>query len=182
MFDIWREIFQNVTKNKLRSILTGVTVAFSILLFTLLFGVVNGFKNSFMKNFKDDASNAIFIHVGSTSKAYKGFQSGRRIRFENKDYNYIKKQFGDDIEFITGRVFRGEQISYKGNKDRYSIRAVHPDHKFLEVTVMQTGRYITNLDLKKRAKNIVIGRLVEKDLFEGRSALGKQLNLGGINF
>ena len=47
---------------------------------------------------------------------------------------------------------------------------------------MQTGRYITNLYLKKRSKNIVIGRLVEKDLFEGRSALGKQLNLGGINF
>ncbi|MDO9260403.1 MAG: FtsX-like permease family protein, partial [Flavobacteriaceae bacterium] len=38
------------------------------------------------------------------------------------------------------------------------------------------------IDLKKKAKVIAIGRLVEEDLFGNRSALGKNISLDGISF
>ena len=184
MFDLdrWREIFQSINKNKLRSVMSGFTVAFAILLFTLLFGVVNGLSNTFKDAFVDDAMNTMRVRVWKTSKPYKGLQTGRRIQLKNKDYNFIKKEYEDKIQHQTARVFKNVNISYKNKQDNYNLRAVHPDHQFLEKTIMDEGRYINERDLKEKAKVIVIGRLVKKDIFGEKPALGKRVNVSGISY
>ena len=176
MFDLdrWREIFQSISKNKLRSVMSGFTVAFAILLFTLLFGVVNGLSNSFKEAFSDDAENFMFVRVWKTSKPYKGLQTGRRIQLKNKDYNFVKDTYEDKIQHLTARVYKNVNISYKNKQDNYSLRAVHPDHQFLEKTIIDEGRFINDRDLKEKAKVIVIGRLVKKDIFGEKPALVKE--------
>ncbi len=91
MFDLdgWREIFQSIGKNKLRTVLSGLTITFAILLFTILLGMGNGLKNTFKSFFSRDAENAMFIQPNRTSKAYRGYQTGRRIEFKNEDVGYI---------------------------------------------------------------------------------------------
>lgn len=180
--DLWREIFQSISKNKLRSMLSGFTVAFAILLFTLLFGIANGLENTFNSFFKDDAQNSIFVQSGRTTKPYKGFKAGRDIQFKNEDFDYIKDEFGDKVQYITSRVYKNLPASYKNEKGSYSIRAVHPDHQYLEKTKVYEGRYVTAKDLQEKSKVIVIGRLVEEDLFSKTTALGKYVNLGGIQY
>ncbi|MCF7568357.1 ABC transporter permease [Sabulilitoribacter arenilitoris] len=184
MFDIdlWREIFQSINKNRTRSLLSGFTVAFAILLFTILFGIANGLKNTFAEAFVDDANNSIFIRSGRTTKAHKGLQAGRRIQFKNEDFNYIKDDFGNKVEFITARIYRNAQASFRNEQNNYSLRAVHPDHQFLEKTKIKEGRYINQNDLQNRTKIVVIGRLVEEDLFLKTTALGKYINLNGIQY
>lgn len=184
MFDLdsWREIFQSINKNKLRSVLSGFTVAFAILLFTLLFGVVNGLKNTFSDAFVDDAANSIFVRVWKTSMPYKGLQSGRRIQLKNKDYDYVKEKYEDKIELMTARIYNNFSISFKSNQDSYSVRAVNPDHQFLEKTMIDEGRYINDLDISEASKVIVLGRLIKSDLFGERPALGKYVNVNGINY
>jgi len=180
--DLWREIFQSINKNRTRGILSGFTVAFAILLFTILFGIANGLKNTFKEAFADDATNAMFIRAGRTTKAHKGMQAGRRIQFRNDDFDYLKDDFGDRIEYITARIYKGVTATYKNEQNSYTIRAVHPDHQYLEKTIMNEGRYINQNDLIEKTKIIVIGRLVEEDLFLREDALGKYLNLGGIQY
>lgn len=184
MFDIdlWREIFQSINKNRTRSLLSGFTVAFAILLFTILFGIANGLKNTFAEAFVDDASNAIFVQSGRTTKAHKGLQAGRRIQFKNQDYNYIKNEFGDKVQYITARIYKNINASFRNEQNTYSVRAVHPDHQYLEKTLIRDGRYINQKDLDDRTKVVVIGRLVDEDLFLKTTALGKYINLGGIQF
>ena len=184
MFDIglWREIFQSMSKNKLRTLLSGFTVSFAILLFTLLFGIANGLENTFKEFFVDDAQNAIFIRPGKTTKPYKGLQAGREIQFKNEDYDYLKEQYGDKVQFITSRIYNNVQASFRGEKNSYPLRAVHPDHQYLEKSLVHTGRYINQKDLDDRAKVVVIGKLVEEDLFTKTEALGKYINLSGIQY
>lgn len=184
MFDLdrWREIFQSINKNKLRSVLSGFTVAFAILLFTLLFGIVSGLQNQFKEFFIDDANNAMFVRVWKTSKPYKGMQTGRRIQLKNKDFNYVKKEYQDKIQHLTARIYKSVNIAFKNKQNNYRLRAVHPDHQFLEKTIIDEGRYINELDLKTNAKVMVIGRLVKKDLFGEKPALGKQVNVDGISY
>lgn len=184
MFDLdrWREIFQSINKNKLRSVLSGFTISFAILLFTLLFGVVNGLKNTFSDSFVDDAANMISVRVSKTSKPYRGLQSGRRIQLKNKDFNHVKYTYDKDIQFLTARIYKNFNISYKNKQDNFSIRAVHPDHQFLEKTKMDEGRYINQLDINQASKVIVIGRLVKSDLFGERPALGKYVNVKGSTY
>tara|TARA_R110001632_G_scaffold210521_2_gene335635 strand:- start:22931 stop:24163 length:1233 start_codon:yes stop_codon:yes gene_type:complete len=184
MFDIdrWREIFQSINKNRLRSVMSGFTVAFAILLFTLLFGIVSGLKNTFEGAFVDDAANSMFVRVWKTTKPYKGLQSGRRIQLKNNDYDYVADKYDSKIDLMTARVYKNFSMSYKKNQDNYSIRAVHPDHQFLEKTIMDEGRYINQLDINEASKSIVIGRLVKSDLFGEMPALGKRINVGGISY
>ncbi|SNR16395.1 ABC transporter permease [Tenacibaculum jejuense] len=184
MFDIdsWREIFQSINKNKLRTVLSGFTISFAILLFTLLFGIVNGLQNFFTQAFVDDANNSMFVRVWKTTKPYKGLQSGRRIKLKNKDLDYIVENYSDKIQYISARKYLSAQVVYKNNQDNYNIRAVHPDHRYLEKTIIDEGRFINQLDLNQNNKVIVIGRLVKKDLFGERIALGKYVNVNNISY
>ncbi len=181
-FGFFREIFQSISKNKLRTLLSGFTVAFAIMLFAILFGVANGLQNSFNSEFSGDANNSIFIFSGRTTKAVKGMQVGRRIIFDNELYETLKKEYKNDIEFISGRVYKNLTASYKNEKSGYTIRAVNPDHQFIEKTDIIKGRYINQLDLKNKAKNIVIGKLVWEDLFNGEDPIGKYIDLSKIKY
>jgi putative ABC transport system permease protein len=184
MFDLdrWREIFQSINKNRLRSIMSGFTVAFAILLFTLLFGVASGLGNFFKTAFGDDAQNMMVVRVWKTTKPYKGLQTGRRIQLKNRDYNFVADEYSNNIQFQTARINNNFSIKYKNKADNYSIRAVHPDHQFLEKTIIEEGRYLNERDLKSKSKVIVIGRLIKKDLFGEKNALGKRVNVNGSSF
>jgi len=184
MFDIgrWLEIFQSIGKNKLRTFLGAFTVALGIFIFTVLFGMGNGLKNTFKKFFSDDATNTIFVRPGTTSKAYKGFKEGRRIQFENEDLELLKKKLGDKIEYISARVYKNVQTRNKKESGTYSVRAVHPEHQFLENTIITEGKFIDANDIKNKTRVVVIGRLVEEDLFKTEHALGKFLELNGLAY
>lgn len=180
--DLWREIFQSINKNRTRSLLSGFTVAFAILLFTILFGIANGLQNTFEQEFVDTASNSIFIMAGQTTIAKDGLQAGRKIQFKNEDYEYIKKEFSDKVEYIASRVMKNVNASYKTEKNSYNLIAVHPDYQFVEKNIIKEGRYINQNDIDNRTKVVVLGRLVEEDLFINESAIGKYVNLNGIQF
>jgi len=180
--DRWSEIFQAIGKNKLRTVLSGFTVALGILIFTVLLGMGNGLHNSFLTSFVDDAQNIIFVRTGETSKAYKGFQEGRRLQLKSEDLAFIEDNNIGKVEYMTPRVYRGTLAKYKKESGNYTIRAVNADHQYLEKTIMMKGRYLNEDDVAERSKNIVIGRLVEKDLFKNEDALGKYLNMDGMAY
>lgn len=181
--DFWSEIFQSIDKNRTRSLLSGFTVSFAIMLFTVLFGLANGLNNTFSETFIDSAANSIFIRTGRTTKAYKGLQAGRRIQFKNDEYNYIESEFKKNLEFISSRVYRNITASYRNEKNNYLVRAVHPDHQFLEKTIVKKGRFLNELDIKNQTKVIVIGDLVKEDLFNrNQKIIGEYINLSGIQY
>ncbi len=182
MFDIgrWQEIFQSIGKNKLRTFLGAFTVALGIFIFTVLFGMGNGLKNTFDKFFSDDATNTIFVRAGNTSKAYKGFKEGRRIQFENEDLELLKKELGTRIEYLSARVYKGVQARYQDESGTYTVRSVHPQHQFIEKTIIDKGRFVDENDIRNKTRVICIGRLVEKDLFKNGNALGKFLELDNV--
>ena len=180
--DLWREIFQSINMNKTRTLLSGFTVTFAILLFALLFGITNGLLNTFDSAFVDDAKNSIFINSGRTSKASNGLQAGRQIQFENKDQKWIEEEFDGKVQYITSRIYINVTATFRNEKSSYSVRAVNPDHQFLENTKVTYGRYINESDIKNKTKVVVIGRLVEEDLFLKTTAIGKYVNLNGIQY
>lgn len=185
MFDLdrWQEIFQTISKNKLRTLLSGFTIAFAILLFTLLFGVGNGLKHTFEKQFSSDAANSVYIRAGVTTKPYKGLQSGRTIQFRNDDGKFINEKFENEIQFFSPNVERyNVQAIYEGEHNNYTVRGVYPDYQPLESAEIIDGRFLSYLDLKSKAKVVAIGRLVEKDLFGNKNALGKNISLDGISY
>ncbi|MWW26184.1 putative ABC transport system permease protein [Algibacter lectus] len=180
--DLWREIFQSINMNRTRSLLSGFTVAFAILLFAILFGIANGLQNTFQEAFGTDANNSIIVYPGRTTKAHKGLQVGRRIQFKNEDREFLKEKYGDKVQFITSKVNKSVNASFKGEKNNYQLRGIYPEYMFIENNEIKEGRYINQNDLKHKTKVVVIGKKVEDELFFKETAIGKYINLSGIQY
>ena len=185
MFDLdkWQEIFNTINKNKLRTFLTGFSIAWGIFMLIVLLGSGNGLQNGVETQFRDDANNSIWIRSGQTSIAHKGMQPGRYVQFTNEDFSLLVNNIAG-IDHITARFYiRGTvTITYKNEYGSFDVRSVHPDHQFLENTLMYKGRYINKLDLKEKRKVAVIGELVEKGLFGNKESIGEYINVNGIPF
>ena len=180
--DTWREIFITLRKNKLRTFLSGFTVALGILIFITLFGMGNGLVNTFNEFFGDDATNVIYIFPGRTTIPYKGYKSNRNVEFENSDLTDIEETYPMFVEHISPRIFRTATTTYKEESNDYTTIGVDWGQQFAEKTIIMQGRYINQRDVDGRTRNAVIGRLVEVDLFNGRNAIGKYIDIGGSVF
>ena len=180
--DIWKEIFEAIGKNKLRTFLTGFTVALGIFIFVTLFGMGNGLNNTFNLFFGEDAVNIIKIEATQTSLPYGGYKAKRRIEFDNLDLAAIERDFAPMLDYLTPKISRRNLITYGKNSDFYYTRGVAPGHLKAENSLMMKGRYINNKDLADKTKYAVIGRMVEKDLFEAEDAMGKIIDVDGSAF
>ena len=180
--DLWAEIFHSIKKNKLRTFLTGFSVAWGIFILVLLLASVNGMKNGFASRFSDDASNAVFISSSVTTLPYEGFEAGRRIKLTNKDIEYIKGNFDYEVEYITPRFNKGVSAKYKKETGTYSVRSVVPDHQKIEKTIIQSGRFLTDNDINKKLKVVVIGRKIREDLFADEDPIGKTIIMNNSTF
>ncbi len=180
--DNWKEIFETIQKNKLRTFLSGFTVSLGILIFVVLFGMGNGLINTFNEFFGDDATNVLYVFPGRTTIPYKGYKSNRVIEFDNSDLRDIEKNLALFVEYTTPRITRSGLVKYKNESNNYTTRAVGPAHQDAEKTVIMKGRYLNREDIKNRTKYVVIGRLVEQDLFGTENSIGKYIDVAGSAF
>ncbi|MFT4621822.1 MAG: putative ABC transport system permease protein [Myxococcota bacterium] len=182
MIDRWTEIGETLGRNKLRTLLTALSVAWGIFMLVLLLGAGQGLENQIAWQFRDDATNSLWVYRGETSMAYQGFGVGRRVQFDDDDYEQLRQMVPG--EAVTGR-FRANipgTVRFGDRVSDFEIRNVHPDHQVLERTQMVSGRFLNDADLNERRKVVVIGMEVSKFLFRGASALGAWIEVGGIPF
>ncbi len=179
----WQEVFQTIGKNKLRTILTMISVITGIFILVVLLGVGEGMKNGIKSTFQDDAENEISVYDGVTTVEYKGLNPGRRIQFKNEDFEQISRTHARDIEKKSSmyRIWSG-LISYKDESGSYRIEGVLPDYEYIEKVSLISGRFLNQQDQKATEKYMAIGKKVKDDLFGDKEALGKMVEVSGINF
>lgn len=185
MFDLdkWQEIWNTIQKNKLRTLITAFNVSWGIFILIILIGFGNGFHHGVEQQFDDDATNSLWIRPGQTSMAYKGLKPGKKITFTNTDYTDILANI-DGVEHLTGRYYvSGEfTVRYKDRYSSFNIRACHPDHLYLEKTILTAGRFINPMDLKQKRKVTAIGTKVVDILFGKEDPIGKYITVNGIQY
>ncbi|HTE50969.1 MAG TPA: ABC transporter permease [Kofleriaceae bacterium] len=181
--DLWQEIYGTVRRNKLRTFLTSLAVAWGIFMLVVLLAAGKGLQNGIEYQFRDDAVNSIWIWPSKTSIPWQGQPIGREIQLTNDDFDAIKRLPG--VDHITGRVYLwNEGAVVRGDKkSAFDIRSVHPDHRYLENTLIISGRYIDDLDLRERRKVAVIGDEVRDFLFEkGEDPIGQWITIHDLQY
>lgn len=182
-FDGWQETLEALRRHKLRTILTALSVAWGIFMLVILLAAGRGLQRGVEHDFRDDATNSIWISPGRTSVAYKGQPPGRSIRFENDDVDAVAKQI-PGVDHITGRFYLwGEfSVSYGMKTAHFDIRGCHPGHLYLERTQILAGRFINEFDVRERRKVAVIGPEVREQLFGARDPLGEYITIRGVKY
>jgi len=185
MFDIdkWQEIFATIQKNKLRTFLTGFSVAWGIFMLIILLGSGKGIENSVHRNFESRAINSIQMWPGQTSVAYKGNKTGRNIRYDNEDFDFIKNHM-KGIEYGSGRYYidGNSIVAYKKEYASMDLRAVHPDFPHIEILDILSGRFFNRFDLEQYSKVVVLSQKAKDQLFNKEEAIGKYVTVTGVPF
>jgi putative ABC transport system permease protein len=184
MFDIdkWHEIFSTIRKNKLRTFLTGFSVMWGVFMLVILLGASTGLQNGVINSFSDDAINSIWIFSGKTSLAYKGLKPGRDIQFKTEDFESVR-DLVQGVEYATARyMVWNAEVTYGDEFSTYPLRAVNPDHQYLENSIIKKGRFLNPDDLSMKRKVAVIGKDIVEDLFPDRDPIGEYVKVYGIPF
>ena len=188
MRDRWGEVLDTIRRNKLRTVLTAVSVAWGIFVMVVLLGLGHGLNNGVRDSFKRQATNAIFMTANKTSVPHAGYGIGRRITFDNRDYNHAKKVAG--VEHISGQYFvrggqfgGGEMKTRRGVKSNaFQITAIHPGAIYVGSNEVLQGRFINDSDVTGLRKVCVIGRPVRDFLFGDENPIGQWINVGDVAF
>jgi putative ABC transport system permease protein len=186
--DRWREILDTLWRSKLRSLLTAFSVAWGIFMLVFLLGMGNGLQNGVESEFADDATNSVWMWAGRTTVPYDGMPIGRRIVFANRDVGALAQLPG--VDKITGRFLIGGGRAATPVQSRvgdkvasYDVRSVHPDHLYLEKTIMVAGRFVNDVDIKDKRKVCVIGEPVSQFLFGTTDdVIGRWVEINRIPF
>ena len=185
--DRWTEVLVTIGRSKLRTALTMISVAWGIFVLVALLGLGNGLDNGMRQNFARDATNGVWMSANKTSVAFGGYDVGRRLMFENADYQRAKKVPG--IEYIAGQHFIGGQrwgsslVTKRGAKaNSFELDAVHQDAIRLAAHTVIAGRFLTAADIMGHRKAAVIGQSVSQFLFEGANPIGEWIDIGSVPF
>jgi len=181
--DSWQEILETLRRNKLRAGLTAFSVAWGIFMLVVLLGSGQGLANGVSYQFRDDATNSIWVWPGQTSLPFAGLVPGRNVQFTNADYDDMKAH-APEGEHVTGRFRLFGQIVVSRGKESgaFDVRAVHPDHLYLEKTRITKGRFLNDTDITELRKVAVIGKLVKDALFGSDEPIGDAIQVNGISF
>lgn len=182
-FDGLRETLEVLGRNKLRTSLTALSVAWGIFMLVLLLAAGNGLRHGVEYDFRDEATNSIWIRAAKTSVPFRGQGPGRPVNLDTSDLEALVREV-PGVEYITGRYYvRGPLPVTRGDASaNFEVRGCHPDYQYLERTIILSGRFIDELDMRGRRKVAVIGPTVTKALFANEDPLGKDINIRGVNY
>jgi putative ABC transport system permease protein len=177
------EILSVLVRNKLRTALTALSVAWGMFMLAILLGAGRGLENGVNWEFRDDATNSIWVSSGKTSLPFAGRGPGRAVRFDNDDYDLLKRSV-PKLEHMSGRFYLWGEffVSYGKKHAAFDIRGTHPGHRFLEKTEMLRGRFLNDEDVKRRRKVAVIGKRVRESLFGDEDPIGKIVQIRGLSY
>lgn len=187
MRDIFQEIIASMSRNRLRTCLTGVAVAWGIFMLIVLLGAGNGLVNALASSMEGLATNVMTAYMGSTSKAYGGFESGRRLRFDDSDVSLSKSAFPDITDKVSPSITAGVMRMVCG--DRYSSASLvgnYPSRIDVDRLRILHGRFIDDLDIAEQRKVAVIGSSQAEHLLPKGSGIadmiGRRVTINDLSF
>lgn len=185
MFDLdnWQEIWSSVKKHKLRTLLTAFGVFWGILMLVLLLGAGKGLQNGVYQMFSSAARNSIYIWPEITRVPYKGLAPGRKITFDNGDYQAILHKV-PDIQYLAPGLNPNGKISmvYRQKSMAFTLKGVHPDLQHIKTMAFPKGRFLNILDLQQERKVAVIGERIREVFFPKQDPIGQFINIQGVPF
>lgn len=177
-----------IRAHKLRSFLTILGVLVGVTAIIGMVSLIEGLNSSMSRQIENLGSNVIYV-----SKYKPGIQMGRRSSTERnrpgmtfEDAQAIKR-YCPAVEAVSPQNYynrRGGNIAkYKENKALYPrFFGALPDYEKVNNSFVESGRFITDTDVKYRSFVCVIGQDVVEALFPNIDPINKEILVNNDKF
>lgn len=185
LIDSWQEVLEALGRSRLRTLLTACGVFWGVFMLMVMLGLGHGLEHGTQRNLGGMVTRSVFVWSQRTTRAYRGLQPGRGVRFRNDDIQAISLLRG--VEEIAPRLRLGDwrdgsNVVYGSTVGNFSVMGDYP--AFLRVEPMEVthGRFINQIDLTEARKSAVIGAEARRVLMGQTDPLGKYIKIQGIYF
>lgn len=168
--------------NKIRSILTMLGIIIGVASVILLVSIGTGLQAYVTNQFASLGSNKIFILPGKVDLKRMG---GRPVtpvsRFELTDVSDIKRG-SEVVTDVSPAVAQNGTITYQGEIVATEIVGAWENYFAMSSFTAEKGSIITQSDVERARKVIVLGAKPAKELFADADPMGKSVTIGDIRY
>ena len=179
--NFWENIvssWQSLWSNKTRSFLTilGIVIGVSAVVFLVSFG--NGHQQNITEIFESMGANAIYIS-GTTGNSVTG--GAGSLTLEDAEA-LADPNRAPSIEAVAPMIVKMGNVSFGTEDTITDITGITPDILTMTSYPIDSGRFITVEDLRRRTNVAVLGNQVKDELFGDIDPVGQTIRVAGKQF
>lgn len=166
---------KSLASSKMRSFLTMLGIIIGIAAVIALVSLMNGMSNEIVSSFEDMGMNNMTVSItprgGNRTVTSDDIQ---KLCDENSD---VIAGMTPTVNVIGATVKKGS-----GNLSSASITGVSELYDEINGSKLESGRFLTYLDVEDGIRNCVIGTYVRDKLFGSQNPIGQTLKINGNTF
>jgi putative ABC transport system permease protein len=172
---------RTLRSHKMRSALTMLGVVIGTGALVAVMALIAGLNSSVAAQFQSVGTDIISV------SRYPWVQMG-----DSEEYRDRKKITSADAEAVgrlesvgmmAPNIHTRRHISYEGRSVRYTlVSGTTPEYETIDNFTVESGRFVTDLDVDRNRSSVVLGSDVAEELFPVRDPLGKDVRVGGKRF
>ncbi len=168
--------------NKIRSILTMLGIIIGVASVILLVSIGTGIQAYVTNQFTSLGSNKIFVLPGKVDlKQLGGRPTSPVSKFILDDVASLSRA-SDGISAVTPTIVQNGTIAYQGKIIAIEVAGVWENYFQISNFVAEKGSILTQNDVERSRKVIVLGSKPAKDLFGDTEPVGKSVTIGEIRY
>jgi putative ABC transport system permease protein len=165
----------------MRSLLTTLGIIVGVISIISVMAIGEGAKQSVRTQIEGIGSNFIIVLAGSAKRLATNRGGSANLTLNQKDLKTILQEC-DDIEFASPGLQRTVKSIYENNNWQGPGTGVNENYLNARNWNLTQGRFLINQDIATAKKLVVIGKTIQKELFENIEPLGKTMRIKNIPF
>lgn len=164
---------KSVRGNKVRSLLTMLGVIIGVASVIAATAFAKGSTKSIMDQLEGLGTNLVQISI-------TGRNSNRNVTYE--DLVKIQEEHTDKIKAIAPMVSGNMTAKYGTESESTSLIGSTPEYESIRNVHVQSGRFITQIDVDYSSRVALVGTALVNQLYGGVDPIGKTIKLNGELF
>jgi putative ABC transport system permease protein len=179
--EVFRIASEGISRNKLRALLTMLGVIIGVAAVIIMIAISAGTEATISENIMNLGTNLLFVTQSMGGQ-------GAPTRITTTSSNFLSyddaKAINSSISGISGVVVErdiSEQVKYASTSvDSVSVIGTTPSYPLVRGVSLASGRFITQNDIDKSTKVVVLGYTTAQTLFGTTDPVGQNIYVGDI--
>ncbi len=163
--------FKGIAGNKMRTFLTMLGVIIGVSAVIILVSIAQGTSEDITESIESMGTNLISVIVtGRGADTYLNYQ----------DVQSIAGNYG--VAGVAPVVSGNATVKYDNNTMDITLEGVDENYQAVRNHHVQSGRFISPLDVEYRQKVVLLGTEVVKEIFGLQNPVGRYIQVNGLKF
>jgi putative ABC transport system permease protein len=179
--DLILSTLQSLRAHALRFALTSLGIVWGAFLLTFLTASMRGTEEHFTRELEEVGPKVVVLWPGSVLENRVGQRGARPVVLEDDDVERLRAL--RSIENASPDLKLWSQIvRAKGRTKLFDVNAVGSEAGEIRNLRPAQGRFLTELDVGRRARVAYLGAVAAERLFGAGPALGRRIQIEGVSF